>query len=256
MNAGGEPLRVAVVDDEAPARERLRTLLAEDAELALVAECDGGRAAIDALTRERVDLVLLDIQMPELDGFDVIEAVGAERMPLVVFVTAYDEHAVRAFEVRALDYLLKPFDRARFAQALGRAKAACRGGGGPQASALGQMMTERQSRPLPRILVKDGDRIHVVKTSELDWMEAAGNYVELHAGKRVHLLRSTLAALEARLDPEVFVRIHRDTIVHIDRVRDIHRWQGGQYRVVLADGTERPIGRNYQARLEEKLGKV
>jgi two-component system LytT family response regulator len=245
-------LRVLVVDDEAPARDRLCTLLGLDPEVTVVAACDGGRAAIAAIAETRPDLVLLDIQMPELDGFDVIEAVGAEQMPAVVFVTAFEEHAVRAFEVCALDYLLKPFDRPRFERALARAKAELRAGSAP-GDALTRVMSER---PLDRLLPRDGDRIIVLPTAEVDWAQAAGNYVELHAGHRSHLLRSTLNALESRLDPRAFVRIHRDTIVQVDRIRHIERWPGRQYRVVLADGTERPVGRHYQLRLEERLGKL
>lgn len=255
------PLRVVVVDDEAPARERLLALLAADPEVEVAAVCSGGAEAIAAITRHDPELVFLDVAMPEIDGFDVIEAVGPERMPPVIFVTAFDRHAVRAFEVRALDYLLKPFDRARFDAALARAKAESRARGGPPdrqlANALASVLRGRQSATSDRILVRDGENIHVVRARDVQWIAAAGNYVELHVGGTCHLLRSTLAALEQRLDPEVFVRIHRDTLVHLDHVRGIQRWPGGGgYRVVLADGTERPIARRYQPRLEARLGKL
>jgi two-component system LytT family response regulator len=250
---GNRALRVVVVEDEPPARSHLLALLAEDQEITVVAACDGGAAAIAAIEETHPDLVLLDVQMPEIDGFAVIEAVGVERMPAVIFVTAFEEHALRAFEVQALDYLLKPFDRLRFQRALGRAKAEIRRGAAGLTRALGAMM---QTRPVDRLLVKDGERITVVAALEVDWMQAAGNYVELHAGKQTHLLRSTLAALEARLDPASFLRIHRDTIVQVDRIHHIQRWPGGQYRVVLSDGTERPLGKSYQPRVEQRLGKL
>jgi two-component system LytT family response regulator len=246
-------LRVVVVDDEEPARARLASLLAADPEVIVAAVCRGGEEAIAAITGQEPDLVFLDVQMPEIDGFDVIEAVGLDRMPPVIFVTAFEEHAVRAFEVRALDYLLKPFDRARFEAALQRAKAALRAGQGPRA-ALAELMRQRPG-PRDRVLVRDGDRIHVLRAQDIDWIAAAGNYVELHVGKSTHLLRSTLAALEQRLDPDTFLRIHRDTLVHVDRIRSVERF-GGQYRVVLEGGAERPIARRYQARLEARLGKL
>jgi two-component system, LytTR family, response regulator len=239
-------LRTIVVDDEEPARAHLTALLAEDPEIVVAAACDGGAAAIDAITRDRppADLVFLDVQMPEIDGFDVIEAVGADRMPPVVFVTAFEEHAVRAFEVQALDYLLKPFDRARFERTLARAKAELAGG----QAAIAQVV---RARPLERLLPRDGDRIVVVPVAEVDWIQAAGNYVELHVGNRSYLLRSTLTALEERLSPEKFLRIHRDTIVQLDRIGHIET--GGPCRVVLRDGTARAVGRNYLARLIERL---
>jgi two-component system LytT family response regulator len=234
-------LRVLIVDDEAPARARLLALLAEHPEVTVTAACADGRAAVAAIEETRPDLVFLDVQMPEVDGFDVIARVGPERMPAVIFVTAFERHAVQAFEVQALDYLVKPFERARFEQALARAQAAHRPD--PQ-------------RPLDRLLVPDGDRLHVVAIEAIDWISAAGNYVELHVGPHSHLLRSTLTALEARLDPQAFVRIHRDTIVQISRVRGLHRWHGGQFRVVLDPGVQRPVGRRYQAGLERRLGKL
>jgi two-component system, LytTR family, response regulator len=231
-------LRVAVVDDEAPARERLCQLLSDRPDVAIAAVCDGGRAAIAALEPGDIDVVFLDIQMPEINGFQVIEAVGPARLPAVVFVTAFEAHAVQAFEVRALDYLLKPFDAARLEQALSRAR---------QQRAAG-------TRALERLLVPDDEVIHVVPVADIDWIASGGNYVYLHVAGRSHLLRGTMTELEARL-PAAFMRVHRDTIVQLDRVRTLHRYPGGQYRLILRDGTERPVGRSFQARLEERLGR-
>jgi two-component system LytT family response regulator len=253
----GAPLRVAVVDDEEPARLRLVGLLCADPEIEIAAVSTSGKEAIAAIEQQAPDLVFLDVQMPEIDGFDVIEAVGVARMPLVIFVSAFEAHALRAFDVRALDYLLKPFARARFEAALSRAKTELRLGPSARfAGALADLMSRPQVSPRDRLLVRDGDRIHVVPLHDLDWIQAAGNYVELHAGGKSHLMRSTLAALEERLDPGRFVRVHRDTIVQVERIRSVQRWPGGQYRVVLADGAERPIARRFQSRLEARLGKL
>jgi two-component system, LytTR family, response regulator len=240
-------LRVAVVDDEEPARERLCQLLGGRPDVTIAAVCDGGRAAIAALESTAIDVVFLDIQMPEIDGFQVIEALGP-RLPVVVFVTAFEAHAVHAFEVRALDYLLKPFDAARLEQALSRARLQLDPDPGPRPP------TSPAASRLHRLLVRDGDVIHVVQVADVDWIAAAGNYVELHAAGRNHLLRATMAELEARLPP-AFARVHRDTIVQLDRVCTLHRFPGGQYRLVLRDGTERPVGRSYQAQLESRLGR-
>jgi two-component system LytT family response regulator len=231
-------LLVAIVDDEAPARARLQALLSRHADVCVAAVLADARSAINTLRDQAIDLVFLDVAMPEVDGFGVIAAVGPA-MPAVIFVTAHDEHAVRAFEVQALDYLLKPFDRGRFDAVLGRARA--RLAASPSAD---------------RLLVPRGDQVELLRTADIDWVEAAGNYVELHLGGETRLLRSTLADVERRLGPQRFVRIHRDTVINLDRVRSFHRWLGGQYRAVLHDGTARPIGRRFRAALEARLGKL
>jgi two-component system LytT family response regulator len=243
-------LRVVIVDDEAPARERLLALLGTHADVSVTA-CADGRAAIAAIQGTRPHLVFLDVEMPEVDGFDVIAGVGVEHMPAFVFVTAFERHAVQAFEVQAVDYLVKPFDRARFETALARARAELR-----REPVDGAAPASPRPRALDRLLVPEADQMHVVKTDAIDWIEAAGNYVELHAAGRTYLLRSTLTALEGRLDPETFLRIHRDTIVQVARIQGLHRWHGGQFRVVLGNDVERPVGRSYQARVEERLGKL
>jgi two-component system, LytTR family, response regulator len=249
-------LRVAVVDDEGPARERLADLLSGREDVQVAATCDGGRSAIRAIESTALDLVFLDIQMPEIDGFGVLEAVGPERMPAVVFVTAFEEHAVHAFEVRALDYLLKPFDRVRLERALGHARQQLAAGAGPRQQRLADVLRARQevAAPLDRVLVRDGELIHVVPTADIDWIGAAGNYVELHVGPGSYLLRSTLTQLQGRLPARAFLRIHRETIVQVDRIRRLQRLPGALYQVVLRDGTERPVGRSFQAVLEARLG--
>jgi two-component system LytT family response regulator len=248
------PLRVVIVDDEAPARERLQALLAGDRDIEVAAVCGGGGEAIGAIEQTRPHLVFLDIQMPEIDGFDVIEAVGPERMPRVIFVTAFDRYAAQAFEVEALDYLLKPFDKARFDRALARAKAEL--GAGRLQPALEQLMRQRAARPRDWVLIRDGEQIHLIKTGDIDRVESAGNLVQLHVGERTHLARHTLTALEARLDPHRFLRIHRETIVNVARISGMHAWRGGQYRLELARGVVRPIGRSYLAAVLERLGKL
>jgi two-component system LytT family response regulator len=256
-----ERLRVVIVDDEEPARQRLLDLLAADPELAIAGVCAGGREAIARIQESQPDLVLLDVAMPEVDGFGVIEAVGVERMPPVVFITAFDEHARRAFEVRALDYLLKPFDRARFERAMAAAKLEIRAGRGQRfRDALATLMQARASEAVDRVLVPNGDEDLVVRTGEIRWVQAAGNHLVLHllsSGAPVtHIVRATLSALEARLDPRTFLRIHRDTIVHVDRVRRVQHWGRGQRRIVLDDETVRPVGRTYLARVEARFGKL
>jgi len=230
-------LRALVVDDEPLARERLRDLLVADAEVEVVGLCADGVEAVAAIRSLAPDLVFLDVQMPESGGFDVVAEVGVERMPVFVFVTAYDDYALRAFEAHALDYLLKPFDEARFRGALARAKAHVR--------------ATRGSRPrlLDRLIVKTGGRYVFVKAEEIDWVEAQGNYVRLHVGEASYLLRDSIGKLEVRLDPDRFLRIHRSTIVNLDRVREITPLFHGEYAVVLADGTRLTLSRGYRDRL-------
>lgn len=214
--------RVVVADDEPLARERLRMLLSSEPWLELVAECQNGIEAIDAIQGLAPDLVFLDVQMPGATGFEVIEAVGAENMPPVVFVTAYDQYALKAFDVRALDYLLKPFDRERFQQALSRARQRVGNSGpGELERRLLALMQDLKQTPhrVDRFVVKSGGRVYFVRAEEIDWIESAGNYVKLHVGGETHLLRETMTAIEAQLDPEAFFRIHRCHIVNIERVR-------------------------------------
>jgi two-component system LytT family response regulator len=249
-------IRVLVVDDEPLARRRLTSLLAKEHDLEIVGEAGDGRSAIVAIREHRPDLVFLDVQMPEPDGFGVLRSIGPERMPVVVFVTAHDQYAVRAFEVHALDYLLKPFDRERFQQTLERARAQLRRG--PKAAErvidLLEGFDQAAARP-ERFVLKSGGRVQFLRAEEIDWAGAERNYVALHAGGRAHLLRQTLTALEAQLDPRRFVRIHRSTIANLDRVLEIQPSFQGEHVVVLKDGTRLSLSRRYRGRVETALGR-
>ena len=251
-------IRVAIVDDEPLARERLRTLLRDDTSTELVAEAGDATTAVSAIVSHRPDLVFLDVQMPGGTGFDVISGVGAAAMPRVIFVTAYDRYALRAFEVHALDYLLKPFDRDRFQQALARAKEQVgRAGPGDLEKRLLALVSELRSGParIDRFVVKSGGRVFFVRTDEIDWIEAAGNYVKLHVGNESHLIRETMNNVEGRLSPETFVRIHRCHIVNIEQVRELQPWFNGEYVVFLKNGTRLTLSRGYRERLQERVGR-
>ncbi|HEX2190946.1 MAG TPA: LytTR family DNA-binding domain-containing protein [Longimicrobiaceae bacterium] len=250
-------LRALIVDDEPLGRERVRQLLAAEEDVEVVGECGHGGEAVVAIEELAPDLVFLDVQMPELDGFGVVEAVGPERMPVTVFVTAYEEFALRAFEASALDYLLKPFDRARFRQALERVREQLRlrrdGELRAQLSTLLAEIRPRRSH-LERLVVRSGGRIRFVRVDEVDWFEAEGNYVRVHVGERSHLVRQTMSGLEAELDPARFVRIHRSTIAAVDRIEHIEPLFQGEYAVVLRGGRKLTSSRGYRERLHEALG--
>jgi two-component system LytT family response regulator len=251
-------VRVLVADDEPLARERLRTLLAREEWVDLIAECPNGTAAIHAIGRLQPDIVFLDIQMPGASGFEVIEAVGPERMPLVVFVTAFDQYALRAFDVHALDYLLKPFDRQRFHEALLRARQQLeRRPNGDLERRLLELVQDLRpaSQRLERFVIKSGGRVFFVRADEIDWIEAAGNYVKLHVGSEGHLFRETMNALESRLDPDTFFRIHRSHIVNIERVKELQPWFNGEYVVFLRDGTRLTLSRGYREKLQDRIGR-
>ena len=249
-------IRTLVVDDEPLARERLTGLLANEADIEIVAQCRDGEEAVTAIVDHLPDLVFLDVQMPQMNGFEVIEAVGGERMPLVIFVTAYDQHALRAFQVRALDYLLKPFDRARFTEALQRARKQIErdetGELGRRLLALVKDLRRDQPRA-ERLVVKSGGRLFFLRADEIDWVEAAGNYVRLHVGTTSHLLRETMNAIEGRLDPEKFFRIHRSRIVNMERIQELQPWLNGEYAVVLRTGARLTLSRGYREKLQDRL---
>jgi two-component system LytT family response regulator len=249
-------IRALIVDDEALAREKLRTLLAREPDVEIVGECRDGAEAVAAIPRQAPDLVFLDVQMPEVDGFAVLEALDPAQVPALVFVTAYDKYALRAFEVHALDYLLKPFDRARFQKTLARARAElARASGaalGPRLEAL--LAGLRATRPYAeRLVVREGGRVFFLRVAELDWIESAGNYARLHAGGDEHLIRETMKALEARLDPDRFVRIHRTAIVNLDRIATLKPGFHGEYVVALRGGRELTSSRGYGERLHQLL---
>jgi two-component system LytT family response regulator len=253
-------IRTLVVDDEPFARERVLALLSQEPDVEVIGQCADGSQAVAAIQSQSPDLVFLDVQMPGRSGFEVIQDVGADRMPTVVFVTAYDQYALRAFEVHALDYLLKPFGRERFQQTLRHAREAL---DRRRAGDLGRRLLalvhdvkpeEQPSRP-DRLIVKSGGRVFFVKTDEIDWIEASGNYVRLHLGDDAHLFRETMNHMEARLDARRFVRIHRSRIVNVERIREMQPWFNGEYVVVLRNGTRLTLSRNYRERLQEQLAK-
>jgi two-component system LytT family response regulator len=242
------PLRVIIVDDEAMARQRLCRLLGCDPDIDIVAECADGAEAVNVLLDTAADLLFLDVQMPGMDGFAVLRAVPSERIPVVVFVTAYDSYAIQAFEASAVDYLLKPFHRARFTQALERAKS--------QVFLRGLDRARRRIRDLAqaqrdsRLVVRSGRSILLLPHDEIDWIEAAGNYVCVHCGVETHIARETLAGIEERIESGQFIRIHRSAIVNSKRVREIRPAYNGDYRVFLKDGTRLTLSRTYGDKLE------
>lgn len=247
------PLRALIVDDEPLGRERMRSLLASRGDVVVAAEARDGDEAVSRLAADAFDLVFLDIQMPHRSGFEVIQEVGVDDMPPVIFVTAYDEHALRAFEVHALDYLLKPFEPARFNEAVDRAIATIEQPAARDITARVQQLLEElepAARPLSRLLIRTSDRIEFVNTADVDWIEAAGNYAKLHVGTRSLLIRQTMKSLEARLDEQVFMRIHRSTIVNIDRIAEVYAMFNGDYEVRLSDGTRLTLSRTYKKALD------
>jgi two-component system LytT family response regulator len=252
-----ERLRVLVVDDEAPARQRLVDLLKKDPQVGSVLEAANGKAAVELIRRDALDLVFLDVQMPELDGLQVIETVGAETMPITVFVTAYDKHAIRAFEANALDYLLKPFSDERWENALARAKTrhnelSVREFG---RSVLRMLSARSQAgRCLDRLVVKSSGTTRFVRVADIDWIEGAGVYVNLHVAGKELLYRAALNELAARLDPMRFVRVHRSSIVNIDSILELQSISHGEFDLVLKDGHRSRVSRTYRVQLEKRLG--
>jgi len=261
------PITVLVADDEPLARRRLLRLLRAEPGIEIVAECKGGRSAVEQILARTPDLVFLDIQMPDLDGFGVIAEVGAERMPAVVFVTAFDQYALRAFEVHAFDYLLKPFEGERFHAALARVRAflsATRRGGYPGEEQLRRLLAEvlgRETEPpakpaspfFERVAVKSDGGTRILQIAEVDWFETDGNYVRVHVGKNTYLIRSTANRLQEELDPARFARIHRRYLVNVDRVVGLEPWFGGDAVVLLRDGTKLRLSRNFR---EEFMGRM
>jgi two-component system LytT family response regulator len=248
-----DPLRVLIVDDEPLARQLVRMHLADDPDVVLVGECSGAEAVLE-VARASPDILFLDVQMPEVDGFELLAALPAADRPIVVFVTAYDRYAVRAFEVRALDYLLKPLDKARFAQALAHAKAQARARRHGELDERLMALLRDRSRHVRRFLVRNREATLVVNAAEIDWIEAADYYASLHVGGKCHLLRETLAELETRLDPERFFRVHRSAIVNLERVREIHPLFRGDSELLLVDGTRVRLSRTRRPEFERLFG--
>ena len=238
-------IRTLIVDDEPLARSNLAVLLRPDSEVEIVGECGSGEEALAAIRGEKPDLVFLDVQMPECDGFDVLEMLGSDLTPAIVFVTAYDQYALQAFEAGALDYILKPFDNARFERALVRAK---------ERIARGRSRSKDLPVKLDRLAIKSVGQVLFVKVSEIDWIEAADYYACLHVGAKSHLLRRSMAELEQELDPNLFARIHRSTIVNLNCVRGLKLGEDGEYEVLLENGARLRLSQRYRRQLQARLG--
>lgn len=252
-------IRTLIVDDEPLARERVKRYLGAEPDIEILGECANGQEAVETIEQLSPDLLFLDIQMPELDGFGVLEAIGAEKVPVIIFVTAYDKYALRAFDVHALDYLLKPFNRERFRRALARAREQFDNDKQGQLdqrrllSLLEDLKTEQKY--LDRLVVRSVGRVFFLKTDEIDWIEAAGNYVRLHVGREAHLLRETMSRLETKLNPDKFLRIHRSTLVNIDRIKELQPLFSGDYTVILRDSRQLTLSRSYRDKLLELFDK-
>lgn len=250
-------LSACIVDDEELARRGIRSRLSSNDDIRVAIECESGREAVEALRTTDLDLVFLDVQMPGLNGFDVIEAVGPAAMPVTIFVTAHDEYALRAFDVHALDYLLKPLDEERFAEALSHARdRVAEQAAGQFGERLATLVSdldrenrpgEQDSSPTDRFVVKSSGRVRFVKAKDIEWVEAAGDYVRLHTAETAHLLRKTMKEMEQALDPGQFLRIHRSTIVNVDGLQELRPYgSNNEYVARLADGTERKVSRTYR----------
>jgi two-component system LytT family response regulator len=235
-------IRVVIADDEPMARRRLVRLLQQEADVEVVAQCVGGQSAVDAINANKVDLAFIDVQMPDLDGFALLDKVGVGRMPYVVFVTAFDQFAIKAFDVNAMDYLLKPYDTARFQKAMERARERIRAT--PEAAAADG--TTRMSSHLERIAVPVGGGIRVVRTKDIESFETDGNYLRLNAAGSRYMLRKTAAELESKLDPRHFIRIHRRFIVNIDKVHEVQPWFSGDAIVIMQSGSKLRLSRTHR----------
>jgi two-component system LytT family response regulator len=252
-----KPISAFIADDEPLARDWLRTLLAEEPGVVLSGEAGDGREAVEKLQAARPDLLFLDVQMPEMDGFDVLRSLDREALPVVVFVTAYDQHALKAFDVHALDYLLKPFERDRFRVAMERARERLAPRGGEAAARrLAELLESLGAKPgtVERVAVRTDGVIKLVRLADVDFIEAAGRYVTLHVGNEEHLLRETMNDLEARLDATVFARVHRSAIVNLDRIKELQTESHGEVTIVLEGGRTLRWSRSYRERLEALLG--
>lgn len=245
-------INAIIVDDEVLARQRLINLIQPYNDIKIIAECKNGFEAVEAIERHQPDLVFLDVQMPEMNGFEVLSALNSADLPVVIFVTAFDDFAVRAFEINALDYLLKPFDRERFDAALIRARAEIereRGGDASRRliSLLQQNSTNKTPQYVERIWVKKGESYLFLRTEEIDWIAAEANYIRIHVGEESYLMRCTIGGMEKSLDPEKFIRIHRSTIVKIDSIKEVYPWiQVGEYALILKSGQQLTISRGYK----------
>jgi two-component system LytT family response regulator len=249
-------ITVVIVDDEPPARTRLKRWLADHADVTIAGECADGAAAVQMIETAVPDVVLLDIQMPELDGFDVLQALEMARLPEIIFVSAFDQYALRAFQVHALDYVLKPVEPERLSEALDHARVRLRDRRTSDAGLEGLLRELTKDRPyLTRVPVRSDGRVRVVDLADVDWVGAADNYVALHCGNREYLVRDTIAQIESRLDPQHFVRIHRSTIVRFDRISELVPDGHGDFEVRLKNGAVLAMSRTFRPRVEERFGR-
>lgn len=247
-------IRTVVVDDEPLACKRLEKLLKEDEEIDLLSLCANGKEAIKTINASEPDLVFLDIQMPEINGFEVLQQIEVEKVPLIIFVTAYDEYALKAFDVHALDYLLKPFKKERFYESLDRAKKALQKDNRAQINGNIESLLaylDESGDPLTRILVKSSGRYFFLKTSDIDWIESAGNYVRIHSKGENYLIRETMINMEKKLNSDTFFRIHRSTIINVEKVKELEQWFHGDYQVIMYDDQKLTMSRNYKELLEK-----
>ena len=255
LTLGAPLLRTIIVDDETPARDKLKILLAHESDIRIIAECETGTDAILAIKEARPDLVMIDVQLPDMDGFCVLKAIPADQMPIVIFTTAYDQYAIKAFEAHALDYLLKPFDHQRLRDALRRARLAAR-------TQTDRVLTDRllnilqgtRSGPQARrLLVKAGGRVVFLAYDEIEWIEAAANYVRVHAGKVSYMLRGSIGGIAEKLPRDQFVRIHRSTVVNARTIKELQPCNSGEFIVVLRNGKELSCSRGYRTGLKELI---
>lgn len=249
-------IKAIVVDDEPIARRNLQALLENDPDIAVIGQCGSGAEAVRLIRKTPPDLLFLDVQMPEMDGFAVLKKIGRDHIPAIIFVTAHDQYAIKAFDAHALDYLLKPFSDERFAIALERAKAHIHQRGAAELSRKLRELLSVQSDSTTRFLIKEANRVFFVKADEIDWIEAADYYVNLHIGSKSHLLRETMSDLENQLDPNMFLRVHRSAIANLRQVKEIQTRPGGEYVVVLKDGTHLKLSRSRREQLETVLQRL
>ena len=252
-------IRALIVDDESLARKFIRRMLRADNDMEVVGECKNGAEALTCISDDKPDLVFLDVQMPEMDGFSLLESLGPERIPLIIFTTAYEQYAIRAFELHALDYLLKPFDQTRFQDALAHAKDRLKEKPQQEQNVL-QIAAlldsiRKPSQHLDRVFIKSKGRISFLKTDEINWIEADDKYVHLHTKRGEPMIRQTLSAMEAQLNPTKFLRIHRSAIVNIERIKELHPTFSGEHEVLLDDGTTLTLSRHYKDKVFDSLGK-
>lgn len=242
------PATALIVDDEPLARDRIREMLKGDGEIEIIGEARNGQEAIEAITTHRPDLVFLDVQMPDMDGFEVLKNLKVKRMPQIIFVTAYDQYAIHAFDVHAVDYLMKPFDRRRFAEAIDHAKNLMNRTSTPDTDRIMTMLEglKAGSKYLERFAIKNGETVLFIRAEDVDSIEAEGNYVRLNLANCSYLLRDTLNNIESQIDARTFVRIHRRTIVNMNRVKELQTWSRGEYRVVLHNGAHYSLSRSYR----------